>query len=68
MARSHHFVENGLQLARAAIRPEIRAVVVAEFAERLAAASAVERWRLRLKIAREIDRRLRQLAPSDALY
>jgi hypothetical protein len=68
MTRSHHFIEYGYQLARAAFEPEIRAAVVAEFAERLAVASLIERWRLRREMAREIERRLRQTAPPDALY
>jgi hypothetical protein len=68
MTRSNHFVEYGYQLARAALEPGIRAAVAAEFAERLAVASLSERWRLRREMAREIERRLRKMAPPDALY
>ena len=68
MTRSHHFVQYGYELARAAIEPEIREAVAAEFAEPLDVASVLDRWRLRWEMAREVKRRLSQMAPADAMY
>ena len=68
MNRTLQFVQDGYRLAYAALEPSVRAAVEAEFAERLAVASLIERWQLRRAMAREVERRLQQMAPPDALY
>lgn len=63
------FVAYGYRRARAAADPEIRAQVLTEYAERLAAAVGFwQRFWARRAIEREIDRRLDKIAPPDALY
>jgi len=46
----------------------IRAEVVAEFADQFAAASFWQRFRIRRVINAEVNRRIPQQAPPDALY
>lgn len=62
------FVVTGYESAEAALLPEIRRQVEADFAERLSAAGLFRRWLLRLQIRAEISRRLDQQAPPDGLY
>ncbi len=68
MNRSTLFVCDGYARTCAAIQPQIRAVVEAEFSERLAAASLWGRFWLRRAIEREVRQRVRQSAPPEALY
>lgn len=63
-----HFVFDGHERARAASMDKIRAQVEAEFAERIQAASWARRLPLIGEMRREIERRLKQVAPPDALY
>jgi hypothetical protein len=62
------FVADGQERAHAAIEPTIRAAVTAEYAERWQRATFWQRFWLRREIQHEIDRRLEEAAPSDALY
>jgi hypothetical protein len=68
MSRFAPFVEDGPARHRAAIAPTIEAEVRAEFAERLAMASRLERWRLRFAMRREMRRRMAAAASGRALY
>jgi len=62
------FVADGWSRACSALEPAIREQVIAEFAERWRTATYLQRIKLRLAIRREIARRIKQLAPPDALY
>jgi hypothetical protein len=62
------FVEDGHLRARSAIEPAIRAQVVAEYADRFEAAGLWRKFLLRRAIEREINLRVRNVAPPDALY
>jgi hypothetical protein len=61
-------VADGHERAVRALEPVVRAEVEAEYAERLAAASRWKRARLKQEIRREIERRIAERAPPDALY
>jgi hypothetical protein len=63
-----NFVAGGCGRAWSAAEGIVRAEIVAEFAERLQAAGFWMRLSLRWQMHREIGRRLRRLAPPDALY
>ena len=65
---SSHFVEDGYLRAHVALEPVIRAEVEAEFEEELEQASFFERLRIRRKMKIEIERRIHEVAPPDALY
>ncbi|REK17996.1 MAG: hypothetical protein DWQ37_05605 [Planctomycetota bacterium] len=67
-ANSNGFVQDGFERARAAAEPEIRAQVVAEYAERLEAASSWKKYWLWRAIDREVETRLARQAPPGALY
>ncbi|HTM55231.1 MAG TPA: hypothetical protein VL175_14445 [Pirellulales bacterium] len=67
-SRQVPFLEDGWRRARAAAEAEIRAEVLAEFAERLRPAGWLERLRLRRQIKREIERRLEKIAPRHGQY
>jgi hypothetical protein len=63
------FVVDGYHRARAGADPEVRAQVMAEYAERLAAAEGFwQRFWLMREAEREIDRRLNKVASPYALY
>lgn len=64
----NRFVADGCERARAALEPELRAEVEAEYAVRLVGVGFVERMKLKRQINREVERRLRARAPKDALY
>jgi hypothetical protein len=68
MHRQTGIVWNGHLRAYRAWKPIVRAEVQAEYAERLERAGFWERLRLRLEMKFEIDRRIQEKAPSDALY
>lgn len=68
MATASGIVANGYGRACAALEPEIRAAVAAEYAERLQKASALGRLWLKWVMKREIERRIHEKAPPDALY
>ncbi len=59
-----HFVVDGRERAAEAIRDE----VTAEFAEKLAATTFWNRWRVRRKIEAEVKRRMDKQSPGHALY
>ncbi len=62
------FVADGCSRAQAAVEPEIRAQVIAEFSEPYEQAGFWQRLWLWRKIAREIDLRVSAIAPPDAYY
>ena len=62
------FIADGYTRAFEALHPEISATVRAEYAARLEDASASDRLRLDREIEREIQRRIHEKAPPDALY
>jgi hypothetical protein len=66
--RDLRFVHGGDQNARSAAEVRIRAQVIAEYAERLVAAGVWGRFWLRREIAREVEIRLRKVAPPGACY
>jgi hypothetical protein len=68
METSGHFFNDGPERLRAAITLEIEDDVRADFAQRLANASFLQRLKLRVAIRREIRRRLNQAASPTALY
>jgi hypothetical protein len=68
MSHSLQFVNDGRERHLAEIVPAIEAEVRAEFAERLAKASRLQKWRLRAKIRREIRRRIAAAASDRALF
>jgi hypothetical protein len=63
-----HFLFDGCERAQAAIEPQIRAQVNAEYATAFAAAGFWGRLRLRREIEHEVARRLDEVSPPDALY
>ncbi len=65
---SSHFVEDGYLRARKALEPMIRAEVESEFQAELEQAAFLERLRIRRKIKLDIERRIHDVAPPDALY
>ena len=67
-ASHSRFVVDGWSRARSAGEPRIREQVLAEYAQRLAAASAWQRFWLWRAIDREVEARLQKLAPRGALY
>ncbi len=64
MSENHRFVHDGHERAYNAAEVE----VYAEFAEQLEHSSGFSKLRLKRDIEREIKRRIRQVAPPDALY
>jgi len=66
--RRPRFVPDGCQRAWLALEPEIRAAVARQFAERMRDASLPRRLVLERQMEREIERRLNEQAPGDALY
>ena len=62
------FLDGGDLNARSAAEVRIRAQVVAEYAERLVAAGVWGRFWLRREIAREVETRLRKVAPPGACF
>ena len=62
------FVQDGSQRAHDAIEPAIRAQVEPEYADRLKAATLIQRYMLHRELNKEIQRRIDAQAPPDALY
>lgn len=65
---SKSFVYDGPRRLEAALKDDIRAVVLAEFEARLASASWLKRFFLKWEIEREIERRwaeLNAVSPSE---
>ena len=65
---ANRFVSDGDRRARDGCEAMARAEVEQEFADELRQASFFGRIRIRRRIEREIDQRIRNLAPPDALY
>jgi len=61
-------VADGHRRAVRALEPVVRAEVEAEYADRLAAVPRWKRARLRREMQQEIERRIAERAPPDALY
>ncbi len=68
MRSQNHFVEDGCRRAALAIESQIRAEVLAEYAERLERESVWGRFLLKWQIRRDIERRIAKCAPPHALY
>lgn len=64
----NRFVADGQRRARSACEDEVRAEGEARYAEALATAGFWGRLWLRRRMGKEIERRLKELAPDDALY
>lgn len=62
------FVADGFQRAVSALKAKFRRQVKAESAARLDQATAEARLALELEMQREIERRVAEKAPPDALY
>ena len=62
------FIADGHDRARDANEPIVRSDVEREFASMLEGASRAEQKQIRDQMEREINRRLNDLAPPDALY
>lgn len=62
------FIYEGRELHYDAVAPQIRAEVQAEFAERLAKASSLERILLWFEMNREIRRRIAATVSERSLY
>lgn len=67
------FVQDGHKrlmdaLAAKGVRDQVRTEVESEFAPALQQAPVWQRWQLRREIERELKRRIKKLAPPDALY
>lgn len=61
-------VADGFCRARDAAEPNIRYVVLQEFAPQLLTAPFWKRWWIQRRIEREVQRRLSKAAPRNALY
>ena len=68
MQVDNRFLADGDQRLRNVQKPQVRAEVEQQYADRLAAASWFERRKIRKQIKAEIKRRLNELSPPDALY
>jgi hypothetical protein len=68
MATPSDFIVDGYDQARSRIEPEIVAAVHAEYAEQLHKATLFGRLWLKWQMRREIERRIADKAPPDALY
>ena len=62
------FVADGCDRARTALHVVIRKEVTAEYSARLAAAHWTQRAAMRQAIDAEVERRITEKAPFDALY
>ncbi len=67
-SRESRIVVDGCSRARAAAEPKVRADVERQYADRLATASMIQRWRLKLEMKKQIAEQLAKIAPPDALY
>lgn len=67
-ALNHNFVNDGYERALDANEPAIRAAVEQEYAERLKSAGWLDRRQLHREINREIEKRLKHVAPPWGLY
>ena len=61
-------IEDGCEHAYKGTEQGIRAQVESEYADRLKAASVVGRLKLRYELEKEIQRRIDDQSPPDALY
>lgn len=61
-------VSDGASRARVAAVEVVRAEVEAEFEPRLQEATLWQRWALKREMQREVERRLKEMAPPSALY
>jgi hypothetical protein len=61
-------VEDGCNRVREATESEIRSVVMQEFALRLQTVPFWKRWWIRRSMEREVQRRLKKMAPPYGLY
>ncbi len=68
MSKNHRFVHDGHERAYNAAEEIVRLEVYAEFAEQIEHSSGFSKLRLKGQIEQEIKRRIRQVAPPDALY
>ena len=68
MQSDNQFVNDGLERHLAAIEPQIRAAVIAKYAEQLSGASLLRRYWLRMTIRREIRRRIDDVVSERSLY
>jgi len=68
MEEPNNFLPDGYQRLCCEHEPKIRAEVEGEYAEQLAASSWLNRRRIRKQMEREIDTRLANSAPPEALY
>ena len=66
--RSSRFIADGRERARRALEPVVRAEVEQVSAAELRQAPVWQRYWVRRKIQREIERRIAAAAPPDALY
>ena len=68
MKETAQFFADGYERLRCEHEPEIRAEVERKYAHQIASAWWLNRRRIRKQIEREIETRLDDLAPPDALY
>ena len=68
MEETDNFLADGYERLRGEHEPEIRAEVERKYAHQIASASWLNRRRIRKQIEREIETKLDDLAPPDALY
>lgn len=68
----HHFLQDGRERAIKGIREEVRRAVEAEYASRLVDAGPWQQAYLKLRMSREISKRVQaeieRLAPHDGMY
>jgi hypothetical protein len=62
------FIPDGCDRLRSTHEPQIRAEIELKYADQLASASWLTRRKIRKRIKHEIDTRLDDLAPPEALY
>lgn len=68
MLQPHGILADGQERARSAHHDRLRGEVERELAEAMARAGWLKRIALRLRIEREVERRLDKAAPPDGLY
>jgi len=68
MSKNHRFIHDGHERAYNAAEEKVRSELYAEFAEQLERSSGFSKLRMKREIEQEIKRRVRQVAPPDALY
>ena len=68
MQESDGLVPDGYDQLRSIHEPQVRAEIELKYADQLTSASWLNRRKIRKQIELEIDTRLDNLAPPDALY